>query len=240
MTNAVVLVFIRLNALRPVCIAVHTGCNALKRFLYHSNLNKCFNDNDHLFNRSIAVDSNKTRRQSDVASPDCKVDGKYIIEKYYVPYTTTHIFSATLFTLVMGAFAFDNRTADLMVTCIITMAIRGVAHHDSTRQIHRSLLVISSTMVFGWVSAMILQMVTKIPGLHFERLHVDLLAGIFVTSASASNFFVYYTISKKYRNLFDKYLFIRRFKKGFTLSCAPNATVDVLILANRIKENPQV
>ncbi|PIO66422.1 hypothetical protein TELCIR_11865 [Teladorsagia circumcincta] len=114
------------------------------------------------------------------------------------------------------------------------------ADHDSTRQIYRSLLVISFTMVFGWISAIVVQMVTKIAGLQFEEIHVDLFGGLFVTSASASNLIVYYAISRKYRNVFEEYLFIQRLKKALIISCAQTDTVNVLTRADQIKEHPQV
>ncbi|VDO40988.1 unnamed protein product [Haemonchus placei] len=46
-----------------------------------------------------------------------------------------------------------------------------------------------------------------------ERFHVNLLAGLFVNFACATNFFVYYAISNEYRRIFDRYIFIGRFKR---------------------------
>ncbi|KHJ77584.1 hypothetical protein OESDEN_22796 [Oesophagostomum dentatum] len=40
-----------------------------------------------------------------------------------------------------------------------------------------------------------------------EELHVHLLAGIFVNSSCAMNFFVYFVASKEYRQVFNEYIF---------------------------------
>ncbi|KAL6737804.1 hypothetical protein Aduo_011417 [Ancylostoma duodenale] len=51
--------------------------------------------------------------------------------------------------------------------------------------------------------------------MHFsvDRYIINLLAGVFVTIATACNFFVYYAVSREYRNVFDEILHIKNLKK---------------------------
>ncbi|XGW25905.1 hypothetical protein V3C99_006926 [Haemonchus contortus] len=84
---------------------------------------------------------------------------------------------------------------------------------DSMKHIYKSLIVISLTVVFGWFSTMAIVCVGDLLHIKIERFHVNLLAGLFVNFACATNFFVYYAISNEYRRIFDRYIFIGRFKR---------------------------
>ncbi|KAJ1369680.1 hypothetical protein KIN20_031196 [Parelaphostrongylus tenuis] len=68
----------------------------------------------------------------------------------------------------------------------------------NVKQIYRSLIVITSTTVCGWLATMVCAFITG--PLDAERqINVNLLAGLFVNIACATNFFVYYVISSNGR-----------------------------------------
>ncbi|KAJ1370658.1 hypothetical protein KIN20_032439 [Parelaphostrongylus tenuis] len=50
-----------------------------------------------------------------------------------------------------------------------------------------------------------------------ERLYVSLVAGLFINSACAINFFVHYAISKEYRIQFDEHFRIINVKRFFAM-----------------------
>ncbi|KAK5970091.1 hypothetical protein GCK32_012682, partial [Trichostrongylus colubriformis] len=83
---------------------------------------------------------------------------------------------------------------------------------DSMKHIYRSLIIISLTMVFGWFGATLFAVALSY--LNFRVFQPGLLAGLLVTFATTTNFFVYYGISTLYRGIFDSHLPIGRFKKG--------------------------
>ncbi|KAJ1362025.1 hypothetical protein KIN20_021434 [Parelaphostrongylus tenuis] len=64
-----------------------------------------------------------------------------------------------------------------------------------------------------------------------ERLYVSLVAGLFINSACATNFFVYYAISKEYRIQFDEHLHIINVKRFFGMK--NTATVNMYPMADR-------
>ncbi|WKY08512.1 hypothetical protein Q1695_007776 [Nippostrongylus brasiliensis] len=103
--------------------------------------------------------------------------------------------------------------------CIVT---RVRINQEQMKQIYRSLIVISLSTVFGWFSTILIGLLGVILNFEIEQLYIDLLAGLFVNCSCACNFFVYYTVSKEYRRLFDYYLAIGRFKRviGFKTSTA--------------------
>ncbi|ETN75447.1 7 transmembrane receptor [Necator americanus] len=82
------------------------------------------------------------------------------------------------------------------------------------KNIYRSLIIISATVIFGWFSTTLIASFANIFRIKVEQLYVHLLAGLFVNFACATNFFVYYAVSNEYRQVFDEYLFIRRVKKA--------------------------
>ncbi|KAJ1357749.1 hypothetical protein KIN20_015959 [Parelaphostrongylus tenuis] len=66
---------------------------------------------------------------------------------------------------------------------------------------------------------------------NIERIHIDLLAGLFVNFASAANFFVYYVVSEKYRNEFDEKLCITNVRNFFGMKS--NGTVAIISMYGR-------
>ncbi|KHJ75524.1 hypothetical protein OESDEN_24860 [Oesophagostomum dentatum] len=60
-----------------------------------------------------------------------------------------------------------------------------------------------------------------------EQLHVNLLAGVFVNFACATNFFVYFVTSKEYRQVFNEHIFFcaRSSKTGGRLQIAQQRCV---------------
>ncbi|KJH49282.1 hypothetical protein DICVIV_04604 [Dictyocaulus viviparus] len=93
-----------------------------------------------------------------------------------------------------------------------------ICSNKNTKSIYRSLIVISLTVVFGWFTTTVITFVAGVVELDIERFYVNLLAGLFVNFACATNFFVYYLLSKEYRDLFDEYLYIGRAKKFLRIS----------------------
>ncbi|VDM64717.1 unnamed protein product [Angiostrongylus costaricensis] len=65
----------------------------------------------------------------------------------------------------------------------------------NAKQIYRSLIVISLTTVFGWLSTMLIISIADILHIEIERIYVNLLAGLFVNFSCAATFFVYYVMS---------------------------------------------
>ncbi|XGW26521.1 hypothetical protein V3C99_007263 [Haemonchus contortus] len=106
----------------------------------------------------------------------------------------------------------------LILACYLVLIFllrKAQLSQENSKQIHRSLLVISLTTVFGWFSAMVLAVVDIVFSLNIEKsdkLQSDLFAGLFINFACATNFFAYYSISTVYRRAFDEYLFIGFFK----------------------------
>ncbi|KAK5966441.1 hypothetical protein GCK32_009702 [Trichostrongylus colubriformis] len=65
---------------------------------------------------------------------------------------------------------------------------------NSTKQVYRSLFVISTIVLCGWISGIVVSSIVYFLELELT-LRVDLVSGICVNLATASNFFVYYAIS---------------------------------------------
>ncbi|VDO92995.1 unnamed protein product [Heligmosomoides polygyrus] len=105
------------------------------------------------------------------------------------------------------------------------------------KHIYRSLIVISLTVVFGWFSTMLIAFVGDALKLDIERLYVNLLAGLFVNFACATNFFVYYAVSNEYRHVFDKYLHINRLKKAVGVTVVSTIKANT-VATNRVIEAP--
>ncbi|KHJ77744.1 hypothetical protein OESDEN_22636 [Oesophagostomum dentatum] len=84
------------------------------------------------------------------------------------------------------------------------------------KNIYRSLILISATVVFGWFSGTVIALFVRLLHTEIALLHVDLLVGIFINFACALNFFVYFVTSKEYRQVFNEYVFF----------CAANISSD--------------
>ncbi|KAJ1346858.1 hypothetical protein KIN20_001774 [Parelaphostrongylus tenuis] len=65
------------------------------------------------------------------------------------------------------------------------------------KQIYRSLAVISLTTVFGWFSTTMIMTINMLLKANIERMHADLMAGLFVNFSCAANFFVYYAMREE-------------------------------------------
>ncbi|RCN37473.1 hypothetical protein ANCCAN_16629 [Ancylostoma caninum] len=59
---------------------------------------------------------------------------------------------------------------------------------------------------------MLIVSVAQIMRVQIDRIYVNLLAGLFVNFACATNFFVYYGVSSEYRKVFDEYLHLKGLK----------------------------
>ncbi|KAK5978223.1 hypothetical protein GCK32_016244 [Trichostrongylus colubriformis] len=105
----------------------------------------------------------------------------------------------------------------LIVTCYILFRCflkRVRIGYDTMKNIHRSLIVISLTVVLGSLSTTFTGSLVEALQLNMERADADLLTGLFINSSCSINFFVFYAISKDYRQVFQKYLFCERFKSA--------------------------
>ncbi|XGW26541.1 hypothetical protein V3C99_007278, partial [Haemonchus contortus] len=94
---------------------------------------------------------------------------------------------------------------------------------DSSRHIHKSLVVISLTTILSWFSGTVFHVFDITFKLDVNQLHAFLIVGIFMNTASAMNFFVYYFISTLYRREFDNYLLIGLFKKAMNCKRRPSS-----------------
>ncbi|KAK6014589.1 hypothetical protein OSTOST_20024 [Ostertagia ostertagi] len=65
---------------------------------------------------------------------------------------------------------------------------------DKMKTLYRSLIVISLTVVFGWFSTTLIGTIAQVFHLNIARVEVDLAAGVFVNTACAINFFIYYAV----------------------------------------------
>ncbi|KAK6039152.1 hypothetical protein COOONC_23343 [Cooperia oncophora] len=65
---------------------------------------------------------------------------------------------------------------------------------DKMKNIYRSLIVVSLTSIFGWFSTTLIGFLARVFNLNISRADTDLIAGIFVNTACAVNFFAYYGV----------------------------------------------
>ncbi|XGW26516.1 hypothetical protein V3C99_007259 [Haemonchus contortus] len=145
-------------------------------------------------------------------------------ELYVVCIITTPIFG-TLQTVLFNVKVASNILILLCYAILIFRLRKRRLSPESSKQVHRSLAVISLTTVFGWFGAVMFTVLGVVFSLRIEKLHADLIAGLLVNFGSAANFFVYYFISGMYRQAFDEYLFIGFFKKVVTLKHFPTNRV---------------
>ncbi|XGW29705.1 hypothetical protein V3C99_009056 [Haemonchus contortus] len=81
---------------------------------------------------------------------------------------------------------------------------------EVTKNVYRSLIVISLTVVFGTFGCVIVAM-TDDPS---DTENSSMLAGILISSGTAVNFFAYYSMSTQYRGVFDSVFGIGRLKNA--------------------------
>uniref|UniRef100_A0A7I5EBG2 G_PROTEIN_RECEP_F1_2 domain-containing protein n=1 Tax=Haemonchus contortus TaxID=6289 RepID=A0A7I5EBG2_HAECO len=128
------------------------------------------------------------------------------------------VITAPFYGMIFTAFVNLMTTISILIPACYVLLIfllrKNRIHQDSSRQIHRSLVIISLTTVFGWSSPAVFHAFDIILEMGVGELNVALLAGIFVNIASAANFFVYYSISTVHRREFDKYLLFGYLKRA--------------------------
>ncbi|RCN24849.1 hypothetical protein ANCCAN_29446 [Ancylostoma caninum] len=112
----------------------------------------------------------------------------------------------------------------ILVVSILVLACYGVflrrmrktqISGKIAKGIHRSLILISLTVLFGSFSTALIPFVRSLMGINTKNLQFMLLAGLFINLATAANFFIYYFISNEYRRIFNQFLHIR-FLERFT------------------------
>ncbi|VDO39498.1 unnamed protein product [Haemonchus placei] len=69
-----------------------------------------------------------------------------------------------------------------------------IAGNDKMRNIYKSLIVTSFTVVFGYFTTTFIGTAAQVLNLDIPRAYVDLFAGTFVTTTCSFNIFVYYFI----------------------------------------------
>ncbi|XGW25396.1 hypothetical protein V3C99_006656, partial [Haemonchus contortus] len=82
---------------------------------------------------------------------------------------------------------------------------------EKTKSIYRSVVVISLSVVIGYISTLVILSIKGVLLLNSTP-YLDLIAGLLINVAISVNFFVYYGISKEYRAIFDKLLGIGHIK----------------------------
>uniref|UniRef100_A0A7I4Z5A3 G_PROTEIN_RECEP_F1_2 domain-containing protein n=1 Tax=Haemonchus contortus TaxID=6289 RepID=A0A7I4Z5A3_HAECO len=141
-------------------------------------------------------------------------------ELYEVCIITTPI-SGTVHTVLSDVKVAYNILILLCHVVLLFWLRKSRLSQDDSKQIHRSVAVISCMTVFGWFGAVMFTVLGVAFNLQIEKLHADLIAGLLVNFGTAANFFVYYFISGMYRRAFDDYLFIGFLKKVVTLKHFP-------------------
>ncbi|EYC29145.1 hypothetical protein Y032_0006g2810 [Ancylostoma ceylanicum] len=117
---------------------------------------------------------------------------------------------------VYDAFSVSIMTINiLIIVCYVLFLLllkKRRINNDTMKNIYRSLIIISLTTIFGWFSTMLIVAAGQIMRIEFNRIYVNLLAGLFVNFACATTFFVYYGVSSEYRKVFDQYLHLKGLK----------------------------
>ncbi|XGW27087.1 hypothetical protein V3C99_007578 [Haemonchus contortus] len=105
----------------------------------------------------------------------------------------------------------------LVLVCYLLLVIllrKTRLSQKSSKQIYRSVAVISVMTVLGYFSATAITSLDIILHLNYDKMNLTLFAGVLVNFTCAANFFIYYFISKAYRRQFDQHLFIGTLKKA--------------------------
>ncbi|KAK5983236.1 hypothetical protein GCK32_018286 [Trichostrongylus colubriformis] len=119
----------------------------------------------------------------------------------------------------------------LCYACFVLLLRKLTISDEYTKSINRSLIIISLTVVLGYFSAGLIGIASETADLlelDFAKNTVHLTAGVFTNSSTTINFFVYYIISKEYREMFDKYLGIGRLKAMVSRS-RPTAARSIIL-----------
>ncbi|XGW25904.1 hypothetical protein V3C99_006925 [Haemonchus contortus] len=94
--------------------------------------------------------------------------------------------------------------------------------YDVMKNVYRSLIAISLTVVFGSFSTTFISSVVQILKLNIDRADVDLVSGLFINTSCSINFFVFYAFSRDYRQVFQEYLPFARYKVSRISSITAN------------------
>ncbi|KAL6737562.1 hypothetical protein Aduo_011193 [Ancylostoma duodenale] len=117
---------------------------------------------------------------------------------------------------VYDAFSVSIMTINILIIICYALFLlllhKRRINNDTMKNVYRSLIIISLTTIFGWFSTMLIVSVAQIMRVEIDRVYVNLLAGLFVNFACATNFFVYYGVSSEYRKVFDEYLHLKGLK----------------------------
>uniref|UniRef100_A0A7I4YME1 G_PROTEIN_RECEP_F1_2 domain-containing protein n=1 Tax=Haemonchus contortus TaxID=6289 RepID=A0A7I4YME1_HAECO len=119
----------------------------------------------------------------------------------------------------------------LCYSCFIFLLKRIRMRSAKVKSMYRSLIIISLTVVFGWFSTSIIVNLSSAFQLNVELYHLHLLAGSFANFTISINFFVYYIVSKEYREIFDKLLGIGLMKEKISCKGSRLPTQPVVPLA---------
>ncbi|XGW25895.1 hypothetical protein V3C99_006919 [Haemonchus contortus] len=133
----------------------------------------------------------------------------------------TAVMMGDIYTVVIRSIMVINV---LIIACYVLFFCfirRAHISNDSMKHLYRSLIVISFTAVFGWFSTTIIGTVVQVLKLDIPYADAMLLAGLFVNTACAINFFVYYGVSHEYRQVFHEHLFCKCFGANHTLRVSP-------------------
>ncbi|KJH43589.1 hypothetical protein DICVIV_10388 [Dictyocaulus viviparus] len=115
--------------------------------------------------------------------------------------------------------------------CLFIFFLKNIRlHDDSATNVYRSLMIVSLSVILGSFSTMIINLIATSFQINIERIYINLLAGIFVNTSSALNIIIYYTMSKQYRRVFDKYLYIGYMKRKFTNSGNGSAAIPTFVI----------
>ncbi|WKY08510.1 hypothetical protein Q1695_007775 [Nippostrongylus brasiliensis] len=120
----------------------------------------------------------------------------------------------------------------MIISCyaVFLCLVRRVhINQDNMRHIYRSLIVISLSIVFGWLATMLIAIAGSLFHWNIERLHLNFIAGLFLNFSCACNFFVYYAISNEYRRIFDCYLHIGRLKNAIGIGASLRSPCNIFI-----------
>ncbi|KJH43964.1 hypothetical protein DICVIV_10008 [Dictyocaulus viviparus] len=86
------------------------------------------------------------------------------------------------------------------ILCIFVFRKIHMSSNDA-KSIYRSLVVISLTVVFGWLSTAVIATVVENFHLNIVAVNVNLLAGLFINFSMATNFFIFYAMRQVKLNI---------------------------------------
>ncbi|EYB90050.1 hypothetical protein Y032_0224g2729 [Ancylostoma ceylanicum] len=119
-----------------------------------------------------------------------------LVDDRYVTCGIPDVFTNEAYDACFGAISVISV---LLIICYAYVGYRlrnFVTRDDQMQGVVRSLLLISTTVVFGWFSTNLIRFGANFLQIRFEhRITLDLIAGVFVHISCATNFFIYYFVS---------------------------------------------